>query len=62
MMDSIWRIQYGEPKCEFDLNWVKLGTRGFSGSLIIILSSKIRNSKWRIEYGGLNMVNPIWRI
>ena len=30
---------------------MKFGTRGFFKSLITNLSSKFRNSKWRIQYG-----------
>ena len=36
--------------------WMKIGT----GMLITNLYSKIKNSKWRIQYGGLKIQKVIW--
>jgi hypothetical protein len=33
---------------------VKIGTAGFSGSLIKNLMLKAKNSKWWVQYGGCN--------
>ena len=47
MADPIWRIQYAKSY----LIEMKFDTRGFLESLITNPSSKIRNSKWRIQDG-----------
>jgi len=42
----------------FDYQWIlmKIGIRGFFGSLWTNLISDFQNSKWRIQYGGSKFV------
>ena len=41
-----------DKKAKSNLIEMIFDTREFSGSLIMNLSSKFRNSEWRIQYGG----------